>query len=137
MIELYSYITEALNTTNRVFVVLKPGSLDLAQVVIERFEKDGWQVERTITKKLLLSEARRLYAVHKKEDFYKDLCEYMSSGISRAFIFYNPNSKKPFKEVKVIKDEIRENYGESDMRNVLHSSDSTKNMEKEMSVYFA
>lgn len=134
---LQEYIIESLDMNNRVFVVLKPGSLDLAQVVIERFGEDGWSVERTITKKLLLSEARRLYAVHKKEDFYKDLCDYMSSGISRAFIFYNPSSKKPFKEVKIIKDEIREKYGESDMRNVLHSSDNITNMEKEMSVYFA
>jgi nucleoside-diphosphate kinase len=137
MKHLQNYIGESLSINKRVFVVLKPGSLDLGQAVIERFEKDGWKIERTITKKLLLSEARRLYEVHKKEDFYKDLCEYMTSGPSRAFIFYNPNSEKPFKEVKAIKEEIRNKYGESDMRNVLHSSDSIKNMNKEMAVYFA
>ena len=35
-----------------------------------------------------------------------------------------------------LKDEIREKYGESDMRNVLHSSDSYKNFTHESQVYF-
>lgn len=132
---LIEYITESVSS--EVFVVLKPGALDLAQTIIERFAQDGWKMKKTTTKQLLLSEARRLYYVHKKEDFYKDLCEYMSSAQSRAFIFTKEGAKDPFKEVAAIKEEIREKYGESEMRNVLHSSDSAKNMAKEMSVYFA
>lgn len=132
---LVEYITESISP--EVFVVLKPGFLDLGQTVIERFEQDGWKMKKTTTKQLLLQEAKRLYYVHKKEDFYKDLCEYMSSAQSRAFIFVKDGSKKPFEEVAAIKDEIREKYGESEMRNVLHSSDNAKNMQKEMSVYFA
>ena len=34
------------------------------------------------------------------------------------------------------KDKIREEYGQSEMRNVLHSSDSYKNFTHEASVYF-
>ena len=132
---LIEYITESVSS--EVFVVLKPGALDLAQTVIERFAQDGWKMKKTTTKQLLLSEAKRLYYVHKKEDFYKDLCEYMSSAPSRAFIFAKEGAKVPFKEVAAIKEEIREKYGESEMRNVLHSSDSAKNMAKEMCVYFA
>lgn len=132
---LIEYIAESVSS--EVFVVLKPGALDLAQTVIERFAQDGWKMKKTTTKQLLLSEAKRLYYVHKKEDFYKDLCEYMSSAQSRAFIFTKEGAKDPFKEVAAIKEEIREKYGESEMRNVLHSSDNAKNMAKEMSVYFA
>ena len=132
---LVEYITESVSS--EVFVVLKPGALDLAQTVIERFAQDGWKMKKTTTKQLLLSEAKQLYYVHKKEDFYKDLCEYMSSAPSRAFIFTKEGAKNPFKEVAAIKEEIREKYGETEMRNVLHSSDSAKNMAKEMSVYFA
>lgn len=136
MKHIISYINEAL-CPKEVFVVLKPGSLDLAQTVIERFAKDGWKMVQTTTKTLLLQEAEELYKVHKKEPFYEDLCKYMSSGPCRAFIFCNPDSKKPFTEVKAIKDEIREEYGESDMRNVLHSSDSRKVMEHEAPIFFA
>lgn len=130
-------INESLNNKSYVFVVLKPGSLDLAQLVIERFAQDGWTVTNTITKQLLPEEARKLYYVHRKEEFYKPLCEYMASSPCRAFIFSKEDSKHPFKEVKAIKDEIREKYGESDMRNVLHSSDSQKNMDKEALIFFA
>lgn len=136
MKSIVSYINESLYP-KEVFVVLKPGSLDLAQTIIERFAKDGWKVVKTTTKTLLLQEAKELYKVHKKEPFYEDLCKYMSSGPCRAFIFCNTDSKKPFTEVKAIKDEIRNEYGESDMRNVLHSSDTQKAMDNEAGVFFS
>ena len=62
----------------------------------------------------------------------------MSSGNSTAIIFtkYEPMQNSVFKEVAEIKDEIRDKYGESDMRNVLHSSDSLEHMKEEMKVYF-
>lgn len=126
------------NLTQKIFVVLKPGFMNLSQTVIDIFKENGWEVEKTVVKKLLLQEARELYKVHTKEEFYKPLCEYMCSDICRAFIFTKPGiqTKKTFVEVKEIKDKIREEYGESDMRNVLHSSDSEKNMEVEASIFF-
>lgn len=136
MKNLYDFILENQNDTQKVFVVLKPGSLDLGQVVIERFAEDGWTVDHTTTKQLLLKEAHLLYKVHKKEPFYEDLCKYMSSDPCRAFIFKKDGVIDPFNEVKKIKEEIREKYGESDMRNVLHSSDSKENMKQEASIFF-
>lgn len=129
------FLTEQLNL-EKVFIVVKPGSLDHTQAILELFEDNGWKVCNTTTKTLLLDEAKQLYAVHKDEDFYDSLCEYMSSGPCRAFIIGKANSMKPFEEVAKIKDEIREKYGESDMRNVLHSSDSAENMEHEASIFF-
>lgn len=134
MKNLYNYLVEH----QRVFVVVKPGSLDLCQIVIERFKENNWVVDKTITKQLLLSEAKNMYKVHKNKDFYKSLCEYMSSGPCRAFIFMKPGhtSQKSFDEVAKIKDEIRKEYGESDMRNVLHSSDSQEAMNNEACIFF-
>ena len=121
-----------------IFTVVKPGALQYTQKIIERFEEDGWKVSKIRTKQLLLKEAHALYKVHKKESFYDDLCEYMSSGNSTAIIFTKdePMQNSVFKEVAEIKDEIRGEYGESDMRNVLHSSDSLEHMKEEMKVYF-
>jgi nucleoside diphosphate kinase len=137
MKSLQEYIKESLDT-QKVFVVLKPGFLNLAQTVINIFNESGWVVEQTNIKQLLLSEAKKLYYVHRNEDFYKDLCEYMASEPCRAFIVIKPGkqSKQSFEEVAKIKDRIREEYGESDMRNVLHSSDSEENMENEASIFF-
>lgn len=122
----------------RIFTVIKPGSLHLAKNIIEIFNKNGWEVSKLRTKQLLRKEADKLYAVHKKESFYNDLCKYMSSGPSMAIIFTRdkPSNDKIYKEVSEIKDRIRKKWGESEMRNVLHSSDSYEHMLKEMSIYF-
>lgn len=120
------------------FIVIKPGFLSLSKTIINRFEEDGWMIYKTRTKQLLLQEAHRLYAVHKKEDFYDDLCKYMASGPSMGILFVKKSGdiKASLKEVRGIKDEIRDKYAESDMRNVMHSSDSYPNLTKESKVYF-
>lgn len=122
-----------------IFAVIKPGSLHLAQRIVRIFEEFGWQLNQTKTKQLLLREAHELYKVHKKEPFYEDLCRYMSSGQSMGLIFTHPLLRitdKMFKQTNEIKDIIREKYGESDMRNVLHSSDSFAAMQHESAIYF-
>ena len=60
----------------------------------------------------------------------------MSSDLSRAFIFYKTSKSDQFKEATTLKDKVRKTWGESDMRNVVHSSDSQENMDHESAVYF-
>ena len=136
MKSLYQVVTET--EMQRVFVVLKPGSLELGDKVIDIFKENGWSVYQSTIKRLLLKEAMKLYYVHKNEEFYESLCKYMSSAPCRAFIFEKPGkqSQTSFDEVAKIKDEIRQEYGESEMRNVLHSSDSEENMKNEASIFF-
>lgn len=121
-----------------IFVIVKPGFLKYTQDVIKEFEKNGWNVERIKTKRLLMSEAKKLYEPHKKEDFFDDLCKYMSSDLTTAILFSKdiPMSKKVFTETGKIKDSIRKKYGESEMRNVLHSSDSLERLQVERGIYF-
>lgn len=120
---------------NHVLVVVKPGFQELIPTITDKFVKAGYKIVKMTTKRLQLEEAKQLYKIHKKEDFYKSLCEYMSSGTTTAFILYK-NVNKIFDDFVKLKDEIREEYGQSEMRNVLHSSDSYKNFTHEASVYF-
>ena len=120
---------------NHVLVVIKPGFENLLGTLCDLFKQKGYKIVKTKTKQLLLSEAKELYKVHAKEDFYEDLCKYMSSGLSTAMILYK-KSDDIFKDFENLKDKIREEYGESDMRNVIHSSDSYKNFTHESQVYF-
>lgn len=126
------------DSMKRIFTIVKPGFEKLTPTIIKLFNKEGWNVAKIKTKVLLLSEAKSLYDIHKKEKWYEPLCKYMSSGPTTAIIFTKnePMSKKVFDEVGKIKDEIRKKYGESDMRNVMHSSDSLQHMKHEMSIYF-
>lgn len=120
---------------NHVLVVVKPGFENILGRLCALFETNGYKIVKSKTKKLLLSEAKQLYKIHNKEDFYKDLCEYMSSGTSTAFIL-KKYSENIFKEFSKLKDKIRDEYSISDMKNVIHSSDSYENFTHEASIYF-
>ena len=120
---------------NHVLAVIKPGFENLLGTLCELFKQNGYKIVKTKTKRLLESEAKSLYKVHEKEDFYEDLCKYMSSGLSTAMILYK-KSDNIFKDFEKLKDKIREEYGESDMRNVIHSSDSYKSFTHESQIYF-
>ena len=133
---LKEFLLESTEPIKKIFVVIKPGFLDKSQEILDMYKDEGWTLKFSTVKQLLLSEAKELYKVHKKQDFYKDLCDYMSSGVTRALIFTKATNKDEFKEATRIKDVIREKWGESDMRNVVHSSDSKENMEHEAGIYF-
>ena len=59
----------------------------------------------------------------------------MSSDLSTGIIV-TKKTNTPFEEIAEIKDKFRKKYAESDMRNVMHSSDSRESMDKEMYCYF-
>lgn len=142
MERLYKFISNLDQPYDEIFTIIKPGFLKLSGEIIKIFEEHGWWVFKTDTKMLTIKQAHDLYKIHKKEDWYEPLCKYMSSGESTAILFrktYNKPQTEPkdiYKEVGKIKDEIRDRWGESDMRNVMHSSDSKEHMEDEMKIYF-
>ena len=120
---------------NHVLVVVKPGFENLLGTVSNLFKENGYTIVKTKSTKLTMEQAEQLYKVHKKESFYEELCKYMSSGITTAFIL-KKKSDNIFDEFAKLKDKIRDEYGESEMRNVLHSSDSYKSFTHEAGVYF-
>lgn len=120
---------------NHVLVVVKPGNDNIIGKLCGIFKENGYTIVKTKTTRLSMEQAKELYKVHSKENFYDSLCEYMSSGTTTAFIL-KKRSDNIFDEFAKLKDEIREKYGESEMRNVLHSSDSYKSFTHESQIYF-
>ena len=123
-----------------IFVIIKPGFFKYAKDIIRIYEEAGWTLEKTRTKRLIPKEAAKLYEVHKKEDFYEALCEYMCSDNTTALLFAKPIpfSSKVFKEADKLKDIIRRKFGPKDdpMKNVIHSSDSLERLKVERAIYF-
>lgn len=119
-----------------VFVVVKPGFLEKSSQIIDKFARAGFRFMKMHTKQLSMGEAKRMYYVHKDEDFYYKLCKYMSSGPCLGILFDARGIEEPFKVTDELKDKIRKQFGVDDMRNCLHSSDNVENMNKEMSVFF-
>jgi nucleoside-diphosphate kinase len=128
--------TKQLEIPKEVLVVIKPGFLDKSSQIIDKFARAGFVFKQMRTKQLTMGEAKRLYYVHKDEDFYYRLCKYMVSGPCLGIIFDASGISDPFKITDELKDKIRDQFGEDDMRNCLHSSDNVENMKKEMSVFF-
>lgn len=142
---IYEFLDKDVRYRPSVFIIIKPGFLDRSEAILNRFRQDGWEIKKIRTLRLLLSQAKELYKMHKEEKWYNDLCNYMSSGPSTGIIIQKeyPRQGSPdavrtraFKEVAEIKDELRKKWGESDMRNVLHSSDSYARFQKEAGIYF-
>lgn len=139
MKDLVSFLKEVNNKDpmqkDHVLVVVKPGFEHLLGKLLGIFKENNYTVVKSKTTRLTLDQAKTLYITHKEEDFYSNLCEYMSSGPTTAFIL-KKKSDNIFDEFTKIKDKIREDFGESEMRNVLHSSDSYKSFTHESQVYF-
>lgn len=120
---------------NHVLVVIKPGFESLLEKLLSIFKENNYSLVKSKTTRLTLDQAKRLYITHKNEGFYSNLCNYMSSGPTTAMIL-KKNSDNIFEEFAKLKDKIREDFGESDMRNVIHSSDSYKAFTHESQIYF-
>lgn len=134
MKQLKDYIKR--NGYQRAFIIIKPGFIDKGKEIIDLFNENGWEIEKMRIKRLQPVEAEKLYEPHKQEEWFKPLCDYMCSGICQGIILKKPSNNKSFNDVKKLKDEIREKYGESDMRNVLHSSDSYERFDIESHIFF-
>lgn len=131
MKQLTDYLTEAIN--KKEFLIIKPEFLHHKNEILNILKDNKIIPIRELRKTLTISEAKKLYKPHAKEDFYENLCKYMSSGDSIGFILCNYGNNDLIK----IKDEIRKQFGVDEMRNAVHSSDSSLNVIRESKIYFA
>ena len=131
MKSLVEFITESQN--KREFMIIKPEFLQYRNEILEFLKQHNIIPIQELRKTLTLSEAKKLYKPHSKEDFYQALCDYMSSGDSIGFVLCNYKGADLLK----IKDNIRKKYGVDEMRNAVHSSDSGLNVYRESKIYFA
>ena len=129
---LTEYINENLQNKKE-FLIIKPEFLHLKNQILDYLKDFGIIPIREMRKTLTLSEAKKLYKPHSKEDFYPALCDYMSSGDSIGFVLCNYKGADLLK----LKDNIRNKYGVDEMRNAVHSSDSGLNVYRESKIYFA
>lgn len=127
---LYSYVAPK---NKKEFIIIKPGFLKFRNEILDILKAHHIIPVAELRKTLSLEEAKKLYSPHKNEDFYKDLCNYMSEGDSIGFKLVNYAGE----DLLEIKKLIRDKYGIDEMRNCMHSSDSSKNVKRESKIYFA
>lgn len=131
---LIQYIKES-NIELNGFCILKPEFLDHTDDFLALLNNNDWKIIQK--KKLLLTkdQAKDLYRPHKDKDFYKDLCDYMSSGECLCCSCYK-DCDNPIEDMKKLKDKVRKNWGKDEMKNGMHSSDSLENVNRESKICF-
>lgn len=141
MKSLINYLFEYLSIPNDAtgFTIIKPGFVNYASEIHEYITKKGFIMnDHTNPKRITLKQAQDLYSPHKDKDFYKDLCEYMTSNDIIAAVWVSDKEKhkgiNPIKLMEEIKNHFRDKYGLGEMENCMHSSDSLENVKREAKI---
>jgi len=129
----------------RTLSIIKPDAVakNVIGDIIRRFEENGLSVIATRLTHLSAEQAGRFYAVHKERPFYKDLCEFMSSGPVLAMVLEGSNAVNLNRQLmgatnpkEAEEGTIRADHADSIDANAVHGSDSEENAAIEVSFFF-
>ena len=131
---------------NRTFTMIKPDAVKdgHAGSILKMIEAAGFRIVAMKLTHLTAERAGQFYEVHKERPFYKDLCNYMSSGAIVAAILEKENAVADFRKLigatnpaQAEEGTIRKLFAKSLEANAVHGSDSDENAEIEGNFYFA
>lgn len=132
--------------TNRTFTMLKPDAVSAGNsgAITKMIEEAGFRIVAIKKTKLTPERAGEFYAIHRERPFYKDLCDYMSSGAIIPMILEKENAVEDFRKLigatdpkKAEAGTIRNLFAKSIEANAIHGSDSDANAEIEGNFFFS
>lgn len=129
------YEDMVLNPEPNGFCMLKPGFNQYKDEFEKLLKLNGWTIINHCTKRFTRPEIEDFYIMHKDQGFYHKLCDYMITEDCECYSCYK-NCKDPYKDMGDFKKKIRDEWGEDEMRNGMHSSDNKENMLKECNIAF-
>jgi nucleoside-diphosphate kinase len=130
----------------RTLAIIKPDAVSrgLAGDVLSRIHKAGFKIVAIKSLRLTKEEAGGFYAVHRERPFFKDLCEFMSSGQIVALVLEGENAILKWRDTmgatdpaKAAPGTIRKELGTSIQNNSTHGSDSPQTAAFEISYFFS
>ena len=125
--------------------IIKPDAVErnFAEEIKNEFKKNGFEIKNEKKIQLAKADAEQFYKVHETKPFYKDLCEYLSSGPVVVMILEKDNAIAANRELmgatdpkKANEGTIRKKYGISIDKNSVHGSDSIENAKIEIDFFF-
>lgn len=131
--------------SNLTFTMIKPDAFGAgnAGAILKMIEEAGFKIVAMKTTRLTADLAGKFYAVHQERPFYKDLCNYMSSGPIIAAILEKDNAVEDFRKLigatnpaEAAEGTIRKLFAKSIEANAVHGSDSDENAAIEGSFFF-
>lgn len=131
---------------NRTFTMIKPDAVAAGNTgaIIKMIQEAGFRIVAMKKTHLSKNLAGQFYAIHKERPFYKDLCDYMSSGAIVPMILEKDNAIEDFRKLigatdpqKAAPGTIRALFAKSIDANAIHGSDSGANAEIEGNFFFS
>ena len=134
-----------MSSSEQTFSIIKPDAVErnLENEIKEMFKNNGFKIVKEKKIQIEKSEAEKFYKVHETKPFYKDLCEYLSSGPIVVMILEKENAVLANRELMgatnpkdAVDGTIRKKYGLSIDKNSVHGSDSPENAKIEIGFFF-
>ena len=131
---------------NRTFTMIKPDAFEAGNsgAILKMIEEAGFKIVALKATRLSPALAGKFYEVHSERPFYKDLCNYMSSGAIIAAILEKDNAVEDFRNLigatnpaNAAEGTIRKKYAVSIDANAIHGSDSDENAAIEGNFFFS
>ena len=134
-----------MNNIEQTLSIIKPDATErnLEKEIKKIFQEKGFKIVKDKKIHITKAEAEEFYKVHETKPFYKDLCEYLSSGPIIVMILEKDNAIAANRELMGATDPknakegtIRKKYGISIDKNSVHGSDSIENAKIEIDFFF-
>ena len=125
--------------------IIKPDAVErnLTEEIKTIFIKNGLKIANSKKIHITKEEAAEFYKVHQSKPFYKDLCNYLSSGPIFVMILEGNNAVTANRKLMgatnpkdADPNTIRKLYGISIDKNSVHGSDSVENAKIEIDFFF-
>ncbi len=129
----------------KTFVLLKPSALTKGLVgeIIGRFERKAIKIVALKMLQMTRTQAKELYHVHEKREFFDDLIRHLTSASVIVMIVEGHNAVSTVRKLVGVTNPraakpgtIRGDYGESILDNLIHSSDTQSNVDNEIALFF-
>ena len=129
----------------RTLSIIKPDAVErnLENKIKSFFEEKDLKIFKRKKIQITKEEAAEFYKVHQTKPFYKDLCNYLSSGPIVVMVLEGENAISINRKImgatdplKADEGSLRKMYGISIDKNAVHGSDSLENAKNEIEFFF-
>jgi nucleoside-diphosphate kinase len=129
----------------KTFTILKPDTVNVgnAGAIINRIEKEGFQIRAMKMLHLTEAQAQGFYYVHKERPFFASLVKFMTEGPVIMMVLEADNAIEKLRKVMGATDPakadagtIRKQFGTNIERNAIHGSDGPETAAFEISYFF-
>lgn len=129
----------------KTFLMVKPDGVQRGLIgeIVTKFEKKGYQLLGAKLMQISTETAEQHYEEHKERPFFKDLVQFITSSPVFAMVWQGEEviatarlmiGKTNPKEA--LPGTVRGDYGVTTGKNIIHGSDSPKNAEREIEIFF-